>query len=654
MFLRSHQLQDTILNNLKRLLLAVPLAFVSCTSMDDALLEQVMLQAESNAPEIEKVLGAYVGEKKDVAEYLVRGMLGQFSLTGPGLDSIEMLYRELPQPNGSWKLDSLQRVIGKRYERLPRKRTADLQALTSDYITRNIDDAWKMREFRHWNKDLSLEEFCELLLPYRIGNEPVTEWRNAYRNALDSISGKIDAAANSVEAAAVISQSLGEIHYTRWLKIPDRPAPALLESPVGYCREECSRNLYAMRAFGIPAAIDEYLVSPANGTPHQWNVVYDNIDRRFRMFENAEYPPTRDSLHNDHRRKGKVYRRTLSINMERLEKLREIPDAPQELTYPRLKDVTWEYFGHNKAEVKVDAKEETVYLGIFTPEGYRPIDIAEKSRKGNVVFRNIEPDLIYFPIVRKGAGYSVCGNPFMLLQNGKVHEFIPDMSRIEKATLTRKMGLVRSSFIRMSSVVGCKIQVGQTENGPWIDVDSIERMPEHNFYRIPIGNISKEFKSRYIRVITSPFHNSQIGEVIVSEDSLAIHRLPLSSVTDNHTDDMNKLVDGDILTWTIYRSFGKTLVFRVDSDKKVDSIFYVPRNDDNYVVPGEEYELFYFACAGWKSLGRKVSEGFSIDFEVPANAVLWLRNLTKGREEQIFICRDGRQLFNTDLRDDIR
>lgn len=205
MFLRSHQLQDTILNNLKRLLLAVPLVFVSCTSMDDALLDQAMSQAGSNAPEIEKVLDAYEGEKKEAAEYLVRGMLGQFSLTGPGLDSIEMLYRELPQPNGSWKLDSLQRVIGKRYERLPRKKTADLQALTSDYITRNIDDAWKMKELRHWNKNLSTEEFCELLLPYRIGNEPVTEWREAYRNALDSISDKIDAAANSVDAAAVIS-----------------------------------------------------------------------------------------------------------------------------------------------------------------------------------------------------------------------------------------------------------------------------------------------------------------------------------------------------------------------------------------------------------------------------------------------------------------
>lgn len=105
MFLRSHQLQDTILNNLKRLLLAVPLVFVSCTSMNDALLDQAMSQAGSNAPEIEKVLDAYEGEKKEATEYLVRGMLGQFSLTAPGLDSIEMLYRELP--NGTWRLRHL-------------------------------------------------------------------------------------------------------------------------------------------------------------------------------------------------------------------------------------------------------------------------------------------------------------------------------------------------------------------------------------------------------------------------------------------------------------------------------------------------------------------------------------------------------------------
>lgn len=85
------------LNNKKLLFLVIPLAFVSCVSVEDTLTDLAMSQAGSNASEIEKVLNSYDGEKKEAAEYLVRGMLGQYSLTGPGLDSIEMLYRELPR-----------------------------------------------------------------------------------------------------------------------------------------------------------------------------------------------------------------------------------------------------------------------------------------------------------------------------------------------------------------------------------------------------------------------------------------------------------------------------------------------------------------------------------------------------------------------------
>ena len=72
-----------------------------------------------------------------------------------------------------------------------------------------------------------------------------------------------------------------------------------------------------------------------------------------------------------------------------------------------------------------------------------------------------------------------------------------------------------------------------------------------------------------------------------------------------------------------------------------------PHNDDNFVRPGETYELFYQDGAnGWVSLGRRVAAGEVLEYdEVPDNALLWLRNLTKGREEQVFRWVDGRQVF---------
>ena len=47
--------------------------------------------------------------------------------------------------------------------------------------------------------------------------------------------------------------------------------------------------------------------------------------------------------------------------------------------------------------------------------------------------------------------------------------------------------------------------------------------------------------------------------------------------------------------------------------------------------PGDNYELFYQdGINGWKSLGSKVATEREIDFLVPQNALLWLRNRYKG------------------------
>lgn len=615
---------------------------IGCSS--NAKLQLALEEADANAPEIEKVLGHYDDERRKAAEYLVETMIGRYGKSGEGLDSIEMLYTLLPQKNGSWQFDSTQLALTKRYESMPVRKTIDLQTLSADYLIRNIDDAWNLKNEREWNKDLSITEFCELLLPYRSGDEEVTEWREAYRSALDSIAIPISNARNSVEAARIVAKTLGEIHYNNKVKTPHRPATGLLKAPAGYCREDCDRNLYAMRAFGIPVTIDEILVSPDNGTPHQWNVVYDNVDRTYRMFDNHKYLPTRDSIHRDGRRKGKIYRRTQCFNPKRLKKYENAENPPAELLNLRHKDATSEYFGHNEAKINVEENTKDVYLGLFTPDGYKPIDIA--ICKGNqAIFNDIEPQLIYFPITRDGNEYRTCGMPFMLKSNGEVHYFIPAENH-HKISLIRKMPFWLHHTERMSSIIGCKIQTGSSPTGPWKDVDSISGMPSHSFYRIPVD---MDNNNRYIRILPSPSRRSQIGEIIASADSLAMQRLPLSVITDNMTAGKKKLVDGDVLTWTNYKTGYRDLIFRIDSGERVNSLFVVPRNDDNYIMPGEKYELFCFTSDGWESLGSKVATDFHMEFDAPCNAVLWLRNLTKGKEEQIFIYNDKKQLFNANL-----
>jgi hypothetical protein len=70
-----------------------------------------------------------------------------------------------------------------------------------------------------------------------------------------------------------------------------------------------------------------------------------------------------------------------------------------------------------------------------------------------------------------------------------------------------------------------------------------------------------------------------------------------------------------------------------------------PRNDKNGIYPGMRYELFIWDDE-WISQGVKVATDDKIGFDnVPANAVMWLRNHDEGKEERIFTMKEGRQVW---------
>lgn len=113
------------------------------------------------------------------------------------------------------------------------------------------------------------------------------------------------------------------------------------------------------------------------------------------------------------------------------------------------------------------------------------------------------------------------------------------------------------------------------------------------------------------------------------------------------------VTDGDILSFLYLTSEGiiEPLVFALERPQSIRSIYYVTRTDDNYVWEEDVYELLYQdGPDGWKSLGTKTATSKHITFNAPKNALLWLRDKTKGREEQVFIYKHNRQWFNSDFK----
>lgn len=76
--------------------------------------------------------------------------------------------------------------------------------------------------------------------------------------------------------------------------------------------------------------------------------------------------------------------------------------------------------------------------------------------------------------------------------------------------------------------------------------------------------------------------------------------------------------------------FGKSVL--------VDQIACLARNDDNDIVDGHTYELCYFENGKQKSFAMQIAKDGTVIFKnVPTETVYILHDLTKGREERIFL-----------------
>ena len=80
------------------------------------------------------------------------------------------------------KIDSLEIQLGSfNYSQL--QKYNDIETITADFLIKNIDLAFTAWE-KPWAKHVGFDDFCEFILPYRINNEPISNWREYFYNQL--------------------------------------------------------------------------------------------------------------------------------------------------------------------------------------------------------------------------------------------------------------------------------------------------------------------------------------------------------------------------------------------------------------------------------------------------------------------------------------
>ncbi len=638
--------------------------FTTC-SFSNKRLENALEFAENNRSELEKVLEYYKNdpEKLKVAKFLIENMPRYYSYDKCWqIDSIKSVLAEEVEKKHLYALSSL--IIDK--ERIEKwnkfsyqncRKVYDAHVITADYLIENIELSFLVWKKYPWNRKLSFEDFCELILPYRIGDEPLENWRKQYHEYYSHLLDSLYIGSDVIEACDSIAQFLNNKGFvqTKDFTLPHLGANFLFNNQVGYCRDACDHFIYVMRSIGIPIAMDFYFYSPENRLGHSWNVIRDTTGQflltGYHVFDNKR--KTRD----DGRKKGKVYRSCFGLQKELLKGITFNQSIPPRFRNSYIKDVTSYYIKNNTLEINLNFPyDKYAFLSVFTINGWSPIDIGE-IKKGKAAFRNVEDNLIYQIESIDKDGFSISGHPFLFHHN-TISYFIPDTNNKTEITLKRKYPLRFYTVISLNeNMIGSTIW--GSNDIALKNAELLYEVKDSIFVNRNIITFNNIPQYRYIHYQSPEGKPIELAEFCVydninSERPLGISIVnPFVSVHPTRNDfNVSNIIDGDPLSFSISKDTSIHLTFDLGRQSQIEKIMFVPRNDENFIWPGDKYELFFHnGTAGWESLGIQTAESNELIYRVPENALFWLRNHTRGQEEQIFYIKEGKQIFTQDISD---
>ena len=108
----------------------------------------------------------------------------------------------------------------------------------------------------------------------------------------------------------------------------------------------------------------------------------------------------------------------------------------------------------------------------------------------------------------------------------------------------------------------------------------------------------------------------------------------------------HKALDNNLLTfYEDWQNTKITIPIEFKHPSKVAGVKYSARTDDNDIVVGEDYELYYLENR-WVSLGAITATEPYLDYQnIPTGCLFLLRNHTKGVEVRIFTLENGKQVW---------
>lgn len=636
-------------------------------------LDQSLDSANENRTELQKVLDFYMMNPEDSLKYksacyLIENMPYHYSYSGKSIDMcynaidsmILKLHKQQRSINPIYAKEAIDSINNK-YLITDLKLIQDINCITADFLIQNIDQSFEIWEKSPWAQHLSFEDFCEYLLPYKLFEFQVNEdWRASLKSQYDSVLiPKLEVLKYSSEMSKSAFWACKTINGVLKDRLTSEDSPKVspnvyrlstqVKIPYGVCADYVMIATGIMRSYGVPVVMDFTPQWPFRNLGHTWNVLLSNNGKKI-SFGGCDTDP--DILHKADQKMAKVYRRCYSVNHEIL-RLNQESEAPGFLKNIFIKDVTSEYMQTEDIEIKITKKcgnnHEYAYLAVFDNAKWIPVCYGKK--KGDkYLFSDVGKDILYLPIYYSHGVITAFADPFILNQKGKMVYLKTDNSKTQTLNLNRKYYISQQIHKYVNRLVGGKIQASTDPN--FLNAEDIHVITKWSIFKDSIMiNTNKSY--RYWRYLSPPLGLCNIAELAFYEN------VSLKKLTGRVIGTDGSYYPGDTLI-NKYAVFDEDPLSYFDAPKDsispwvgmdfgkpvhLGKIIYIPRNDDNNVTPGDQYELLYWE-EKWRSLGKKRCDSETIVFHnAPDHALFWLRNLTKGKEERIFTYERGEQVW---------
>lgn len=173
-------------NIIKSLFFVLISSLMACNPYLDSALEQ----AGENREELEKVLEHFKDDpdtlKYSAAVFLIENMPYHYNHNGKGVNSVDSAYlamSEYPKEQREKVFKELTKDVDTSEDSV----AIDIRTVKADYLIKVINDACDLWHEVNWNNEYSTQLFFDYVLPYRLLDEPLSDWKETIRQTFPSL-----------------------------------------------------------------------------------------------------------------------------------------------------------------------------------------------------------------------------------------------------------------------------------------------------------------------------------------------------------------------------------------------------------------------------------------------------------------------------------